>query len=66
MLLEELQIAINNDLTDDQQHVIILRFQEEFSLRETAEIVGKNISAVKALQTRAIEKLRRSMNANRE
>jgi len=62
-LLEELQVAINRDLTEEQRHVIILRFQEEFSLQETAEIVGKNVNAVKALQNRAVEKLRHSMNA---
>jgi len=65
MLLEELQVAINSDLTEEQRHVIILRFQEEFSLKETAEIVGKNVNAVKALQNRAVEKLRQSMNARK-
>ena len=62
MLLEELQVAINNQLTDEQQHIIILRFQEEFSLQETAEIVGKTVNAVKALQNRAVQKLRETLN----
>ena len=62
MMLEELQVAINNDLTEEQQHIIILRFQEEFSLQETAEIVGKTVNAVKALQNRAVQKLRQIMN----
>ncbi len=62
MLLEELQVAINNNLTEEQQHIIILRFQEEFSLQETAEIVGKTVNAVKALQNRAVQKLRHIMN----
>ena len=63
MLLQELQELINAELTEEQRHVIILRFQEEFSLKETAEILGKNVNAVKALQNRAVEKLRQSMNA---
>lgn len=62
MLLEELQVAINNHLTEEQQHIIILRFQEEFSLQETAEIVGKTVNAVKALQNRAVQKLRHVLN----
>lgn len=62
MLLEELQVAINKDLTEEQQHIIILRYQEEFSLQETAEIVGKTVNAVKALQNRAVKRLRQVMN----
>ena len=51
--------AIQRDLTDDQRHVIILRFLEEFSLRETAVILGKEVNHVKVIQTRAIAKLRK-------
>ena len=51
-------LAIRNHLTANQQHVIILRFVEEFSLHEIAQIVGKDVSNVKALQSRAIAKLR--------
>ena len=58
VLLDKLQVAIENDLTDEQRHVIILRYQEEFSLRETAKIVGKKVNAVKALQNRGVAKLR--------
>ena len=46
-------------LTPDQQHVLALRFSSEFSLEETAELMGKNVNAVKALQCRAISALRR-------
>ena len=41
--------------------MIVLRFQEDFSLKETAEIIGKNVNAVKALQNRGIDKLRQAM-----
>jgi RNA polymerase sigma-70 factor (ECF subfamily) len=46
-------------LTPEQQHVLALRFGNDYSLEETAAIMGKNINAVKALQFRAIASLRR-------
>jgi len=57
-LMDAVMLAINNDLTNDQRHVIILRFLEGLSLKETAEIVGKNVDSVKVLQSRGIAKLR--------
>lgn len=62
MLLEKLARTMERELTEEQQNVIVLRFQEEFSLKETAEIVGKNVNAVKALQNRGINKLREAMS----
>jgi RNA polymerase sigma-70 factor, ECF subfamily len=50
--------AIQN-LTAEQQHILALRFAEEYSLEETAKIVAKTVSAVKALQFRALASLRR-------
>lgn len=61
ILLEKLSIAIERDLTEEQKNVIVLRFQEDFSLKETAEIIGKNVNAVKALQNRGIGNLRQAM-----
>jgi RNA polymerase sigma factor (sigma-70 family) len=61
MLLEKLFIVMEHELTEDQRNVIVLRFQEDFSLKETAEIIGKNVNAVKALQNRGIDKLRQAM-----
>lgn len=58
MLLEKLSTAMERELTEEQRNVLVLRFQEDFSLKETAEIIGKNINAVKALQNRGINKLR--------
>lgn len=46
-------------LTGEQQHVLALRFADDRSLEETARIIGKSISAVKALQFRAVASLRR-------
>ena len=50
--------AIRNELTDDQRHVIVLRFLEDFSLRETAAIIGKKADHIRVIQNRAIAKLR--------
>lgn len=58
MLLDRVSKAMELYLTEDQRNVLILRFQEDFSLKETAEIVGKNVNAVKALQNRGINSLR--------
>jgi RNA polymerase sigma-70 factor (ECF subfamily) len=62
ILLETVLHAIQNDLSDDQRHVMVLRFLEEFSLLETAAILGKGVDHVKVIQTRAISKLRRLLN----
>jgi RNA polymerase sigma-70 factor (ECF subfamily) len=47
------------ELTPEQQHVLALRFAEELSIEETAGIMGKTITAIKALQFRAVASLRR-------
>jgi RNA polymerase sigma-70 factor, ECF subfamily len=56
--------AIQRDLTDGQRQVVILRFLEEFSLRETASIMGITVTNVKVLQNRAIAKIRQVLNYN--
>jgi RNA polymerase sigma-70 factor (ECF subfamily) len=61
MLYKKTMQAIRSDLNDAQRHVIVLRFLEGFSLRETAEILGKSLSLVKVTQTRAIRILRKSL-----
>jgi len=53
--------AMKNDLTEDQRHVIILRFLEGFSLRETASIIGKEVYNVKVIQNRGVAKLRKAL-----
>ena len=57
-MLRELEHAVANGLTGEQQHVIMLRFVEGFSLQETAQITGKKVNAVSVLQNRAIARLR--------
>lgn len=46
-------------LTPDQRQVILLRYVEGWDLEEVARAVGKPVGAVKALQHRAIARLRR-------
>jgi RNA polymerase sigma-70 factor (ECF subfamily) len=62
IMFQQILHAIRHDLTDDQRHVIILRFLEEFSLRETAAIIGKEVNHVKVIQNRAVAKLRQSLD----
>jgi len=59
MLFDAVIRAIRHDLTEDQRHVIILRFLEGFSLRETADIIGKEVYNVKVIQNRGVAKLRK-------
>ncbi|MDD1751315.1 MAG: sigma-70 family RNA polymerase sigma factor [Methanothrix sp.] len=56
--MDELRVAMQQ-LTLDQQAVLALRFTQELSLEETAQIVGKSVNAVKVLQFRALAALRR-------
>jgi RNA polymerase sigma-70 factor (ECF subfamily) len=46
-------------LNDQQRQVIMLRFVEGLSIAETAQIMQKSEGAVKALQHRSLESLRR-------
>jgi RNA polymerase sigma-70 factor (ECF subfamily) len=48
-------------LRGDQRQVIILRFVEELAYPEVAEIVGKSVAAVRVIQHRALNALRKEM-----
>ena len=54
--------AMQSKLTDDQRHIVILRYLDEFSLRDTATITGKTVNNVKVIQNRAIAKIRQALN----
>jgi RNA polymerase sigma-70 factor (ECF subfamily) len=45
-------------LAPEQQEVLLLRFGEGLSLQETADVMGKNVGAIKSLQFRAVDTLR--------
>lgn len=57
---ENIQTAMQ-DLTDDQQNVIGLRFGYGMPIREVAQTIGKSEGAVKQLQARAIAALTRKL-----
>ena len=62
----QLQTVLTNErlratlahLTPEQQHVLSLRFGQDLSHREVAELMGKSEGAVKLLQFRALHALR--------
>lgn len=49
-------------LTPDQREVLLLRVVADLSLAETAQVLGKPVGAVKALQHRALTRLRSSVS----
>lgn len=51
-------------LTNEQQHVLALRFSQELSIHETARVMNKSVEAVKVLQFRALAALRRQLEGN--
>jgi RNA polymerase sigma-70 factor, ECF subfamily len=61
ILLERIAQVIQEQLTEYQRQVIILRFVEGYSLRETAAVLGKSVNLVKATQNRAVTTLRRGL-----
>lgn len=54
-------IALLDDLTTDQKSVVLLRIVADLSLEQTAEVLGKRVGAIKALQKRAFDRLRKSL-----
>jgi RNA polymerase sigma-70 factor, ECF subfamily len=65
MLMDVVLRAIENDLTENQRHVIILRFMEGFSLKETAQIMGKSVTNIKVTQNRAVAAIRKALEFQR-
>ena len=55
-----LTVAIST-LAPSQQEVLTLRFGQRLKTREVAEILGKSVGAVEALQNRALKKLRKTL-----
>lgn len=52
-----------NALTDEQKEVIALKFTNELSNKEISAIMGKNESAIRQIQCRALKKLREHITA---
>jgi RNA polymerase sigma-70 factor (ECF subfamily) len=59
--LRRLLYAAILELTDDQRQVVGLRFFFNLPVTEVARMMGKSEGAVKALQSRALERLQRSL-----
>jgi len=51
-----------DELAEDQLRVLVMRFAEEKSIREIAEALGRSEGAVKQLQFRALENLRKGIH----
>ncbi|MEX2658779.1 MAG: sigma-70 family RNA polymerase sigma factor [Acidimicrobiales bacterium] len=49
-------------LTPDQREVVVLRFVADLSLEDTAGITGRTVGAVKSLQVRALDNLRKAVS----
>ena len=50
-----------NELPQDQRSVVVMRFAEEKSIREIAQALGRSEGAVKQLQFRGLENLRKKI-----
>jgi RNA polymerase sigma factor (sigma-70 family) len=50
--------ALLDNLTDEQREVLLLRIVAGLSVEETAQVVGRQHGAVRALQHRAVARLR--------
>ncbi len=48
-------------LRDEQRQVIILRFIEDLDYKEVADIIGKSVAAIRVIQHRALNSLRKQM-----
>lgn len=52
-------------LTEEQRQVILLKFMEDYRNGQVARILGKSEGAVKSLQHRALDALRRALERER-
>ena len=52
-------------LTEEQQQVILLKFMEDYKNGQVARILGKSEGAIKSLQHRALNALRRALEKER-
>ena len=61
--LEEQRVrAVLDRLTPDQRDVLVLRLLSDLTLDQVAVVVGKSTGAVKALQARGLEQVRREIS----
>ena len=60
-LLQQLQQIIDNNLTEQDRHVLSLHYDEEMTYAETATMLGISASAVNKHITRSLAKIRQSL-----
>lgn len=58
-------LSLLSQLHAEYQQVLVLRFLNEFSIEETAQIMGKSSGAVRVLQHRALASLRKLVGSGR-
>lgn len=61
-LEEERVRAVLDRLTSDQRDVLLLRLLVDLTVEQVATVVGKSQGAVKALQARGLEQMRREIS----
>ena len=65
-LLEQLRQVINDTLTEQDQRVLHLHYEEEMTYQETAKVLGISSAAVNKHITRSLAKIRENLKiANR-
>jgi len=57
IFIEEVQVRLQ-ELTIEEREILLLRYFEDFDLKEIAEIINKNYSATKVLIHRSLKKLK--------
>ncbi len=62
---EEIRLALQH-LTEDQRHVLTLRFIEGLTTEEVAQVLGKRAGAIRALQMRGLQALAEIFGSNDE
>jgi RNA polymerase sigma-70 factor (ECF subfamily) len=55
---EKLRKALKH-ITDEQKHVVLLRFIEGYNNEEISKIMGKSVGAIKVLQFRALKSMKK-------
>ena len=60
--IDPTMVAALAALTPDQREVVVLRFVADLSLDSVAQVTGRTVGAVKSLQVRALENLRKAVS----
>ncbi|MGV8858120.1 RNA polymerase sigma factor [Rhodoglobus sp.] len=64
-LQDETTLSLLNSLPTDQRDVMVLRIVADLTVAQIATVIGKRPGAVKALQRRALERLRKKVSPTR-